>query len=372
MVVETGDRLSAAHPLIAAAAVESLPPGRRAQLYRRLAGASPSPERYAHFTALAAGPGPDSAVAEALDAAAAAAHARAGNAAAAQFAAQSVLFTPESDQAALIRRRIRAGELLFLAGDMDLSLEHLEPLDLDQLADGGPGASAAAAARPDRLHPGHRGGDRDRHPRRRCRAGREAGPRRRALVLALASDVVYGIPRAASATPPSRPSAAPRPRARRRRRAAPCARQPVHREGDGGRGARHRPARPGRRASRPGLPPTRLHDSADMHRGWSRYTEDLDTARAALQRCIDRARDLGDDCALATFSRFLATTAVLAGDLPRPAAAVDAADAAAAWYDWPPHPWHVEPRCELLIRDGDLDGAVRPRRRESSRRRRCE
>ena len=77
VVVETGDRLSGAHPLIAAAAVESLPPGRRAQLYRRLAGASPSPERYAHFTALAAGPGPDSAVAEALDAAATAAHARA-------------------------------------------------------------------------------------------------------------------------------------------------------------------------------------------------------------------------------------------------------------------------------------------------------
>jgi len=39
VVVETRDRLSAAHPLIGAAAVQSLPPGRRAQLYRRLAGA---------------------------------------------------------------------------------------------------------------------------------------------------------------------------------------------------------------------------------------------------------------------------------------------------------------------------------------------
>jgi hypothetical protein len=69
VVVETGNRLSAAHPLIGAAVAESLPPGRRAQLYRRLAGASSSPERYAHFATLAAGPGPDSAVAEALDAA---------------------------------------------------------------------------------------------------------------------------------------------------------------------------------------------------------------------------------------------------------------------------------------------------------------
>src|SRR5262249_29052589 len=97
VVVETGDRLSAAHPLIGAAAVESLPPGRRAQLYRRLADASSNPERYAHFAALAAGPGPDEAVAQALDAAAAAAHARAANAAAAQFATQALAFTTESD-----------------------------------------------------------------------------------------------------------------------------------------------------------------------------------------------------------------------------------------------------------------------------------
>ena len=58
VVVESGNRLSAAHPLIGAAAVESLPPGRRAQLYRRLAGASSNPERYAHFSTLAAGRDP--------------------------------------------------------------------------------------------------------------------------------------------------------------------------------------------------------------------------------------------------------------------------------------------------------------------------
>ena len=67
-------------------------PARRAQLYRRLAATSSNPERYAHFTALAAGPGPDATVAAALDAAATAAHARAANAAAAQFAVQAVTF----------------------------------------------------------------------------------------------------------------------------------------------------------------------------------------------------------------------------------------------------------------------------------------
>jgi len=58
VVVENGTRVSVAHPLIGAAAVESLPPGQRVQLYQRLAEASSGPERYAHFAALAVGPGP--------------------------------------------------------------------------------------------------------------------------------------------------------------------------------------------------------------------------------------------------------------------------------------------------------------------------
>jgi DNA-binding CsgD family transcriptional regulator len=357
VVVEAGDRLSAAHPLIAAAAVESLPPGRRTQLYRRLADASPNPERHAHFTALAAGPGPDSAVAGALDTAAAAAHARAGHAAAAQFATQSVLFTPESDQAALIRRRIRAGELLFLAGEMDLSLEHLELLDLDRLAtadleqalpllldltDVIQGTAAATAIVT------HAVG---------AAAARGADPRRRALVLALASDVVYGIPggkRDAAIEAISCAEAAGTPAGAALHRALVNLFIAKVTAAEGLEvGLLDRAAR-----LEAGLPPTRLHDSADMHRGWCRYTEDLDTARTALRRCMGRARDLGDDWALATFSCFLATTEVLAGDYAAAEAAVDAADAAAAWYDWPPHPWRVEPRCELLIRDGDLDGAA--------------
>jgi hypothetical protein len=181
VVVETESRVTVAHPLIGAAAVESLPPGRRSQLYQRLAAACFNPERRAHYAALAAGPGPDPGVADALDAAAEAAHTRAANTAAGQFAAQAVTFTSASDSDALVRRRIRAGELLILAG----SLEHLEVLDASSLAaadlervlplminlidvvHGPTAATVMVASAVDTVG---------------------ADPRRRALVLALASD----------------------------------------------------------------------------------------------------------------------------------------------------------------------------------------
>ena len=121
LVAETAGRVAAAHPLIVRRGLESMPPGRRAELYRQLAAAAANPERHAHFAALAAGPGPDPGVADALDAAAAAAHARAANAAAAQFAAQAVAFTPDG----MPRRWPGAGsggELLILAGDLAPSL----------------------------------------------------------------------------------------------------------------------------------------------------------------------------------------------------------------------------------------------------------
>jgi DNA-binding CsgD family transcriptional regulator len=354
VVVENGTRVSVAHPLIGAAAVESLPPGRRVQLYRRLAQASSGPERYAHFAALAAGPGPDAAVAEALDAAAESAHARAGNAAAAQFAAQAVAFTPESDSDALVRRRIRAGELLLLAGDFEGSMRHLEVLDVNRLAtpdleralpplldtaDLTRGSAAAAAIVADAVEA----------------AGPE--PRRRALVLALASDVVYGI--------------------RGRRRAAAI--EAIGRAEEAGAAAApslHRAlinlaavkvtAGEGldtdlldRAASlEPRLPMLRIYDSADTYLGWSRYTEDLDLARAALDRCIARAADTGDDFAQWIFLTFVAVTEELAGDFTAATAALEAAEKIAAWYDWPPSAWNLEPRCELLIAAGDMDRAL--------------
>jgi DNA-binding CsgD family transcriptional regulator len=355
VVVETRDRLSAAHPLIAAAAVESLPPGRRAQLYRRLAGASSNPERRAHFMALAAGPGPDIAVAEALDAAAAAAHARAGNAAAAQFATQALAFTPGSDHSALVRRRIRAGELLFLASEMERSLEHLEALDTERLATDDleralplladmaslvRGAAAATAIV--------------------TRAVESAGPdpRRRALVLALASDIGYGIRGGRRAAAVEAIDCA--------EAAGPAAFPVLHRALINLMVAKVSAAEgldTGllERAERleAVLPARLLHDSADLHRGvWARCTDDLDTARAALRRCVARAREAGDDYALVTLLSYLAATEELAGDFTAATALVAEAEQLAAWQDWPMSAWHLEPRCELLIAAGHLDQAV--------------
>jgi hypothetical protein len=356
VVVETGDRITPAHPLIGAAALESLPPARRTQLYRRLANdASANPERYAQFAALAAGPAPDAAVAGALDAAAAAAHARAANAAG-QFADQAVRFTPESDPAALIRRRIRAGELLFLCGDLKRSLGHLEALAIDRLAtpdleralpllldmadlvNGAPAATVIIT---------------------RAVPTVDDDPRRRALVLALASDSVYGLRTG-------------------RRAAAAEAITSAEQTGPPADPALHRAlinlavvkltAAEGldeslldRAASlEADLPVLRLHDSADLYRGlWSRFVEDIGTSRAALDRSIARARDAGDDFAQWIFLSYLAATEELAGNFAAAAAALDAAGTAATWHDWPPSPWHLGPRCELLIATGDLDGAIR-------------
>jgi DNA-binding CsgD family transcriptional regulator len=107
------------------------------------------------------------------------------------------------------------------------------------------------------------------------------------------------------------------------------------------------------------LPALRLHDTADLHRGiWSRFIEDVTTARASLRRSIARAREIGDDYAQWIFLSYLAAAEELAGDYAAAAAALEAADAGARWHDWPLSPWHVEPRCELLIAAGDLDLAL--------------
>jgi DNA-binding CsgD family transcriptional regulator len=356
VVTEIGDRLAAAHPLIGAAAVELLPPARRAQLYRRLAEASSNPERYAHFTALATGPGPDEAVAQALDAAAVAAHARAANAVAAQFAAQALTFTPDSDNGALIRRHIRAAELLDLAGDQHRALEYLEMLDIHRLAT--PDLERALPLLLDITHL-VRGAPATVAIVRDAIAAAGTDPRRRALVLAQASEIGSGLPG-------------------ERRAAAIEAISCAQAAGTSADAALHRALINlvaikvvaaegldvellGRAAGlETGLPGLRLYDTADLHHGlWSRFVEDLDTARAALERSIARARDVGDDHMLCTFSSYLAATEELAGDYAAAEAAVDAAAAVAAWHDWPMSPFVLGPRCELLIKDGDLDGVLR-------------
>ena len=207
---ESEGRVTVAHPLIGAAMVEGLPPGQRHALYRRLAALMDNPERSAHFLVLAAGSGPDSEVAAALDAASSSAHARAATPAAAQFAEQAVLFTAAGDATDLLRRRIRAGELLFLAGEVERSLQQLEAVDVDNLADddfervlpllvdaiylvGGLPSAAAMV-----VH-----------------AVQTVGPdeRRRAVVFALGSDPAYGL-REDVVPRRTRQFARPRPRAR--------------------------------------------------------------------------------------------------------------------------------------------------------------
>jgi DNA-binding CsgD family transcriptional regulator len=355
VVVEAGDRVAVSHPLIGAAAVEVLPPGRRTRLYQRLAATSSSPERYAHFAALAFGPGPDPAVAVALDAAAAAAHGRAANAAAAQFAAQAVEFTPGTDAEATVRRRIRAGELLYLAADIEGSLAQLTALDIARL--GTPDLERALPLRLDITELLHGAAAATAIIGKAVDAG-DAEPRRRALVLALASDLTYGI-------------------AGRRRETAMKAISCAEAAGAAAAPSEHRAllnllmakvtAGEGldrdllERAERleAKVSPAMLHDTADVHRGlWSRFVEDLDTARVALRRCIGRARTTGDDVSLVTFLSYLAATEELAGDYQAATAAVQAVEATAAWYDWPATPWPLEPRCELLIAQGDLDQAL--------------
>src|SRR5262249_51991954 len=132
----------------------------------------------------------DAAVAAALDAAAEAAHARAASAAAGQFAAQAVTFTPEADGATMMRRRVRAGELLFLAGEIDRSLEYLESVDIGRL-----GTEELERTLPllvDMADLAH-GAEAATHIVTGAAEAAGSDPRRRALVLALASDPEYGI-----------------------------------------------------------------------------------------------------------------------------------------------------------------------------------
>ena len=353
-VVETGGRLVPAHPLIGAAALEALPPGRRRNLYEHLAAESINPERHARFLALAAGTGPDPAVAEALEAAAEAAHNRAANAVAGHFATQAVSFTPTTDGPHLIARRIRAGELLFLAGNVADSVAHLGTLDLDGLAtpdleralpllldmtDVVHGTTAATTIIANALQT----------------AGLDR--RRRALVLALAADVAYGIPGKRHALAVEAIGCA---------QAAGTAAEPaLHRALLNLVAAKAAAAegldtdlldQAGRLES--SIAVTRQYDTANLQRGlWSRYVDDLETARAAVTKSIGQAAESGDDYAQATFLAYLAATEQLAGDYTSARVALDAADAIAAWHHWPASAWRLEPTCEQLIADGKLTEA---------------
>ena len=258
---------------------------RRAQLYQRLAaaGGQPGAARALRRPGRRAGPRPE--VAAALDAAAEAAHARAGTPRAGQFAAQAVEFTPAADTAALARRRIRAGELLFLAGDMVQSLAcrpwtsatwpppRLATADLERVS--------ALAGRRDRAAARRRARRRARHPLgRRPPAASPGGARwcwRWPPTPPTACPAAAGPPR-----PTRSPSAVG---------AGSAAAASLHRAllnlviakvtaGEGLDCSLLAQAAP----LEPELPPGPLHYTADLYRGlWSRFVEDLDTSRAALR-----------------------------------------------------------------------------------------
>ncbi|HSZ39907.1 MAG TPA: LuxR family transcriptional regulator [Trebonia sp.] len=358
VVIETEGRLAPAHPLIGATAVEAVPPDRQAALYRRLAAVSASPERRAQFTALAAaaqGTMPDQAVADALDAAAEAAAAKAAYAAAAKFAAQSVRFTPPGDEAELIRRRIRAGELFDMANELTEALEQFDAVDLNALTT--TDAERVLPRLADLLDVLH--GEAAARSLITRSLESATGDRPRAVLQSLAADIWYGVPgqrRAAAAEAIAHAEAA-----------GPEANASLHRalvnlvgakcgECEGVDEALLTRAEQLERIV-PGIP---LYEVADGFRNLCyRYTEQLDIARAAALRLVSRARDAGDDWALSLYLSQFALTEELAGDYQAAKAALDDSNGIAAAYDWPEHPALFEPQCELLIANGNLDEARR-------------
>jgi len=113
-----GDRLQPAHPLLGSIALDGLPPGARQRLYQRLAAIVSDPEQHARLLVLGASGEPDTDVANALDAGAAAAHSRGAIVAAAQLAERAAAITPPAQVADRVRRLIFAGEMLFAGGDV--------------------------------------------------------------------------------------------------------------------------------------------------------------------------------------------------------------------------------------------------------------
>jgi DNA-binding CsgD family transcriptional regulator/tetratricopeptide (TPR) repeat protein len=111
------DRVRFAHPLLASAAYEALPPTRRRALHRRLAGVVADPEERARHLALGAD-GPDADVAASLDEAVRFAARRGAHEAAAELAELAIRATPEDLADARVRRRLAAAELHLQTGNV--------------------------------------------------------------------------------------------------------------------------------------------------------------------------------------------------------------------------------------------------------------
>ena len=120
-----GNAIAFAHPLYAAAALESAEPATRRAAHGRMAGTATSIEEGALHRALAA-VGPDERIAAALDDAAREARRRAAPMAAADLLRLALERTPAADVAAAARRQLALAEALTRAGDAPAAVAELE------------------------------------------------------------------------------------------------------------------------------------------------------------------------------------------------------------------------------------------------------
>jgi DNA-binding CsgD family transcriptional regulator len=119
-----GDRIRFAHPILAAAAYDSIPPDRRMELHRAVALLSDDLEERARHLAAAA-EHPDAEVAMALEGAAEQAWRRGAPDAAARLQGMACRLTPPDDEEAFALRRVAHGRLLHSAGDAPGAIEEL-------------------------------------------------------------------------------------------------------------------------------------------------------------------------------------------------------------------------------------------------------
>jgi DNA-binding CsgD family transcriptional regulator/DNA polymerase III delta prime subunit len=122
-----GDRVRFAHPILAAAVYDSIPPPRRRELHRAVALLSDDLEERARHLAAAAEQ-PDAEVAMALEGAAEQAWRRGAPDAAARLLGMACRLTPPEDEEALALRRVAYGRLLHSAGDAPAAIEELGSL----------------------------------------------------------------------------------------------------------------------------------------------------------------------------------------------------------------------------------------------------
>jgi ATP/maltotriose-dependent transcriptional regulator MalT len=358
LTVSESRRLSPAHPLLGAAALDALLPLARAGLHRRLAELVEDPEQRARHVMLAAGEPPDAETADQLAAGAGAARGRGAVATAIELADLAIRFTPPSAVSALTRRQVATGELHYMRGDVEKACELAGAVWAVTGAEPPVRRRAMALLNHTLLYT--QGLAAAQQVVDEALAGSADDPRLRSLALAFDADHN-------SATDPLR--------ARRSAVEAIAICDGLGAEADpaaaamaplalvqidmfGGRGVdRSLVERAAAAQSAQRWIP--FIDRAEVHLGLCiKYVDDLDTSRAVLTRMARAAQEAGETSATLILQSHLAYTEVLAG---RP----DAARAALAAFDVAAReagPGIGEPasltvsRALLAIMDGDLDG----------------